>query len=69
MSLWLHNLKGISIANGFRPAGCDFSIDVPSIKIAAGEDMAAINSLASQYNMSIISGGDVKVSGSSYAGL
>ncbi|KAE9363516.1 FAD-binding domain-containing protein [Stipitochalara longipes BDJ] len=67
MTIWVHNIKGISVSNGFRPAGCDFSIDVPAITIAAGEDMAAINSVANQHNLSIISGGEASITYGGYS--
>jgi hypothetical protein len=66
MTIWVHNIKGISVSNGFRPDGCDFSIDTPAVTFGAGEEMAAINLAANQNNLSILSGGQASIGYSGY---
>jgi FAD/FMN-containing dehydrogenase len=60
-------LQGIQIQEYFRPKGCQFSIDGPSITFGAGNEMGALNAAASLQNLTILSGGQDSVNYGGYA--
>jgi FAD/FMN-containing dehydrogenase len=57
LSIWVHNLQGISIHNAFKPEGCKHSINTAAITFAAGAQMAELNAAANSKGLSILSGG------------
>jgi hypothetical protein len=57
MTVWVHYIKGLSVADSFKPAGCDHSIDTSAITFGTGEEMGSLNLAAFQNNLEIISGG------------
>jgi FAD/FMN-containing dehydrogenase len=67
MTIWVHNIKGITVADKFRPTGCDYFIGTPAITFGAGEEMGSLNLAAYQNNLEIISGGQDSVGYGGYA--
>lgn len=61
LSIWTHNMKGISFSKGFKPRGCQYSIDTDAITFRAGNVMAELNAAAALKNLTIISGGEESV--------
>ena len=57
LSIWTHNMQGLSFSNGFNPQGCGYSIDTAAITAAAGVQMMEIDYEASLRNLTIVSGG------------
>jgi len=67
MTIWVHNINGVSVSNNFKPDGCDNTIDTPAITFGAGIEMGTLNLVANQNNLEIISGGEVSVGYNGYA--
>jgi FAD/FMN-containing dehydrogenase len=61
LSIWTHNMKGLTFHNGFSPKGCSFSIDTPAVTAAAGTQMLEIDEQAQLINLTIVGGGAATV--------
>jgi FAD/FMN-containing dehydrogenase len=57
LSIWTHNIQGISFHDSFKPEGCHISIDGPAISAGAGTQMIELDSMAQQNNLAIVGGG------------
>ncbi|KAF4626250.1 hypothetical protein G7Y89_g11910 [Cudoniella acicularis] len=67
LTIWVHNILGITVqTTPFTPTNCPYSISTPSLTFGAGEEMAALNLAASQYNLTIISGGQTSIGYNGY---
>lgn len=60
LSIWTHNLRGMTWNDTFAPAGCSFS-PVNAITACAGHQMGDFYDLASSHQSTIVGGADPDV--------
>ena len=54
-------MRGLSFHDGFRPKGCDFSIETHAVTAAAGSQFNEIDLQASLRNLTVVAGGSETV--------
>jgi FAD/FMN-containing dehydrogenase len=67
LSIWVHNMNGITFQDKYTPQGCKRPIESAAITFAAGTEMGELNQAANSKNLTILSGGQESVGYGGYA--
>lgn len=61
LSIWTHNIRGITIQPSFKPQGCAKCTGVPAVTVAAGEQWRNIYPVVAAAGRLVVGGGDPDV--------
>jgi FAD/FMN-containing dehydrogenase len=61
LSIWTHNMRGLTFHKSFQPKGCNFTIDTTAVTMMAGEQWGDIYTQAGLLNQVVVGPGPASI--------